>query len=586
MGNIRYINDWLNKLDGDLSKLSLENKKQICYGYENSVNKPDIFQPVGEILILEKNVSLYVYKVLYNPAFQGTSRPVVIPIVPDVNVPADSAFTFTLKFIQLCKQALDFEFSPTRYNGRPFSSLDNISFEVNGGLNSEHYFTFLKDNEDHWVVSYQGTTKPDFEEFKFTINSGSDATFIIPTNFQQGTESQAYSYEWILNWGDGSEELVSGTGDTTGVGISHTYASANEDYQITIKPQILRNGWLKAFRFGYINSFNTGSGAPANRLKMRTLDTPLTSKMVSDNGYLGGDNDICSFMFHSCQQLTMGPYFNLPSSLKAVGNLAFQHMFSYCSALTMNDIFTFPYDIESAGTYFCAATFHSTTSLTMNDRCNLPSALRTTGLGFAREMFRNSGLAVIGDNFTMPQLLTDASETDFGAMMFALCPNLSVMGKRFNMPQRLTIAGNNWCKEMFHSDNLLTMNDVFTLPQALTSVGDSFCYNLFVYCNANNIGANFKLPQNLTSAGSGFMTYAFSQNALSTGGAIQMFGDLVLDASYVNLSQTYMYMFQNSGLSEAVSAIPQIAALTPSARKYTFQGTSVSDLDALPTNWK
>jgi hypothetical protein len=124
------------------------------------------------------------------------------------------------------------------------------------------------------------------ECFAFHIDTrtttSTDTTFFVPTSGYVGGASN-HSYDWIVDWGDGTSETQSGTSDISGVnsdGIAHDYASTGNvagEYQITIRPNNTANaGWLNAF--GY-STDSDGANANANKYKFHSIDTPFTNLM-------------------------------------------------------------------------------------------------------------------------------------------------------------------------------------------------------------------------------------------------------------------------------------------------------------------
>ena len=140
--------------------------------------------------------------------------------------------------------------------------------------------------------------RPSSEYFKFTIDtrqtntgtSGTDKTFSIPT-------SNAFSYNWEIDWGDGSTNTVTGTGATSSAGITKTYAVADQ-YQITIRPAGSLNSWFRAF--GFWNNTN-GANAQTNKNKVFSLSKPLTVAMFANVGATVVGGGVCSYMFYGCK---------------------------------------------------------------------------------------------------------------------------------------------------------------------------------------------------------------------------------------------------------------------------------------------
>jgi hypothetical protein len=114
--------------------------------------------------------------------------------------------------------------------------------------------------------------------------SGADTDFIIPTSSQLNYAN--HSYNWIIDWGDGVTQPISdisgyASGQAGYSGISHTYP-APERYQITIRPNgSATNGWFNAF--GFAADGTTGANQSTNKLKVYSLDTPLSNLMRTQN---------------------------------------------------------------------------------------------------------------------------------------------------------------------------------------------------------------------------------------------------------------------------------------------------------------
>jgi hypothetical protein len=110
--------------------------------------------------------------------------------------------------------------------------------------------------------------------------SGTARIFAIPTSGYVGGASN-HAYDWVIDWGDGSApEEVSGTSAEGSAGISHTYAAAGE-YQISIEPNDDASmGWMDAF--GFLNNIY-GANVQANKNMFKSIDSPLTNKMRSEN---------------------------------------------------------------------------------------------------------------------------------------------------------------------------------------------------------------------------------------------------------------------------------------------------------------
>ena len=291
----------------------------------------------------------------------------------------------------------------------------------------------------------KGEEKPQepTESFKFTVNSGEDSSFILPL---AGNEVRTYAsdYDLLVDWGDESEpEVVQGT-SSANHGVSHTYANANQNYQITIQPNGDTDGWGVAFGFGFGSE---GCNVQTNKDKIISLDSPLTKSMVSKNGELDG---ICYHMFEGCTNLTMGASFNLPQNITSVGSNFARYMFEGCTNLTMGASFNLPQGITSVGIMFCQNMFNGCTNLTMNEVFQLPQGIISAVNYFCQGMFNG-------------------------------CSKLT-MNSVFNLPQGITSVRNYVCQNMFNGCSNLTMNEVFQLPQGITYAGNSFCNAMFNGC--------------------------------------------------------------------------------------------------------
>jgi hypothetical protein len=142
------------------------------------------------------------------------------------------------------KEGVDFKFQASGTNAAGRKDLDKILSKqsVGGGAGDKLV----------WVRSSEPDTGNEF--FKFTIDTrqtdtglnGTDKTFIIPTG-KSGT------YNWWIDWGDGSTQTITGSGATNSAGISKSYTTAGQ-YQITIRPAGSLPYWFRAFGFSPVSS--------------------------------------------------------------------------------------------------------------------------------------------------------------------------------------------------------------------------------------------------------------------------------------------------------------------------------------------
>ena len=421
----------------------------------------------------------------------------------------------------------------------PFSKcIDNklLCYYMNMGSND--YLTHLGLPLLETIWNKPEDVQSNFENteiFKFTINSGSDNSFIIPTSGRSAALNDNNHYNWNIDWGDGTIENYTGQSDNwdgTCTGISHTYPQANTNYQITIKPNTTQSGWLQCF--GFYGPGGTNSSSATNKQKMLTLDSPLTKNAIANKTYTVG---ICMYMFIECSNLNMGPEFNLPFDLLTVAGNCFQGMFIYCSSLTMNDIFTLPKLLTSPGPYFAQEMFGGCTSLTMNDGFNINHITTLNYDGMFAYMFTNCTSLDLNDTFhinlnsSIKEYGNDFFSNTFNGctsltkinddigtifldkignnvfyMSFANCTNLTGdISIRFNCDT----IGNNCLYGTFYECPNITSLEV---DCGGDSIGDN-CLYAFNYNGTNLKTANIDLTVNRTdtpTVGNGFAQQAFS----------------------------------------------------------------------------
>jgi len=123
------------------------------------------------------------------------------------------------------------------------------------------------------------------ECFSFTVDTrftntgattGTATTFAIPTSgYFNGVTSHAY--DWVIDWGDGTSEIQTGSSSTYSAGIAHTYSAAGP-YQISIRPNGAASaGWFDAF--GFLSNGDSGASAASNRYMFYSINTPFTNLM-------------------------------------------------------------------------------------------------------------------------------------------------------------------------------------------------------------------------------------------------------------------------------------------------------------------
>ncbi|MCL2869791.1 hypothetical protein FWF48_03220, partial [Candidatus Saccharibacteria bacterium] len=170
------------------------------------------------------------------------------------------------------------------------------------------------------------------ECFAFTINTKLDAqggltntglTFAIPTNDHGGGGKP---YNWLVNWGDGNIEPVSGTSSSSGVSaVAHTYASAGQ-YQITIQPNgTPQIGWFDAFG-AFITNLTNNPSSVIYQSMFLSIDTMLTNLMRTN-----GVDARFSFMFYGMYN-AIGIPANLFTNVSTAGDVNLGMMFDYTFA--------------------------------------------------------------------------------------------------------------------------------------------------------------------------------------------------------------------------------------------------------------
>jgi hypothetical protein len=209
-----------------------------------------------------------------------------------------------------------------------------------------------------------------------------------------------YSYDWLIDWGDGTTQRATGTG-ASGRVINHTY-SARDTYTITITPAGSKDAWLKAFGSGSYTAI-------ANALKITSCTAVLTPLMVA-----------------SAAEIAAG----------TVGAYSFNGWFRDCAYLTsLSCSFSKEWEqITTVGAYFCMNLCYGCTRLTE-----------------------------LSTGFTMPQKITVAGDR-FLSSAFHGCTLLSSMSDGFNLPQGITSAGEYFCANLFYLCPNLIVNSEFRFP--------------------------------------------------------------------------------------------------------------------------
>jgi type II secretory pathway pseudopilin PulG len=255
---------------------------------------------------------------------------------------------------------------------------------------------------------------PSTEEFKFTINSGADAKFMIPFYSPGQFVGGPIQIQWLDGgeWEDGtSEGGVRGSFIQSPAGIYQP----NTNYTITIRPKSAANeeSWLGDFGFGNHSAI---AHEAANKAKVISIDSAITPKMKRTSAQIDGTEAApygeWNGTFMGCENLvSTGSGFVGWDAITKTGSMFASAMFQDCTSLASIDGFNLPQNINEAGFQFAAMMFRGCANLTaMGDDFNLPqnvtSTVSVTGLrgNFAAQMFSDCEKLVIGAKFKFPQL--------------------------------------------------------------------------------------------------------------------------------------------------------------------------------------
>lgn len=277
------------------------------------------------------------------------------------------------------------------------------------------------------------------EEFKFTINTGADRRFIIPTN---AIASTAKAASWKIEWGDGSSETRTATPARDSNGIAHTYDSVG-NYTISITPGgPVADGWFLPFGF---NSGSLGACIQSNKDKLTQLDSsiPIRGMKLPAN-----TQNFLAELFWGCSKLAvLGIEFTMPDAAKAQANTCFGTFYG-CSSLK---------ELPLAFT--------------------LPALPNSTNNAFV-SMFQDcSSLEGLPPNFTLPTPSKD-TRTGWYTDMFNGCVKLKSLNAKFNIPATRKEFLSGLCVRMFKGcADLVTLSPIFRIPaidKDMKPTGDIF----------------------------------------------------------------------------------------------------------------
>jgi hypothetical protein len=273
---------------------------------------------------------------------------------------------------------------------------------------------------------------PTTEAFSITVQD--NGSFDLPTKGVNGSKTTFQSYNWKIDWGDGTTQNVAGTGSGDGV-IPHVYTDSINTHTIIIRPNgKATQGWLNAYgnhpsyqsnsdrKIISINSQITGlmrtmapwafygmftncsglTSIPENLLPAATLADSCYERMFYSSGLTSIPEkllpattlaDYCYLdMFSYCIKLTSLPEKLLPATTLAIS--CYQNMFYGCAGLT-----TLPEKLLPVTTlvrHCYANMFYASTGLTSIPEKLLPA---TTLADYCySDMFRITGLTSIPAN--------------------------------------------------------------------------------------------------------------------------------------------------------------------------------------------
>jgi hypothetical protein len=296
--------------------------------------------------------------------------------------------------------------------------------------------------------------------FEFLVADA--GSFGIPVSGVNGGTSTYQSYNWKIDWGDGSTESASGTGSNNKT-ISHTYSDGVGSHIITIKPKGTETqGWFNAFGSSFFQS-------TSNLTKIKQLYSPITSLMRTMNSYAYHS------MFYKCTGLTSLPENLLPATTLA--EYCCYYMFYGCTGLTTLPSGLLPATTLANDCYYYM--FSSCIGLTSLPENLLPA---TTLASYCyQNMFYNcTGLISIPDGLLPATTLADYCYTQ----MFHNCTELTALPSGL-LPATTLDSGCYY--EMFCNCSKLTTLPNNLLP-ATTLVGYCYAY-MFYGCNKlSNIG--------------------------------------------------------------------------------------------------
>ena len=418
---------------------------------------------------------------------------------------------------------------------------------------------------------------PPQERFRFTIDtrmtdtidtdpthySGTATVFSIPTNSCLGSNSNdwcydypEHPYDWLIDWGDGTpEQHAIGTSAIDSNGITHDYATTggSGEYQITIKSNgPAYNGWMNAF--GWNDSEYVGAGTMNNRLMLKSLDSSFTDLMRSKNATWR-----FAMMFVDARNATTIP----PNLFRRVDTTGVTDL----SGLFVETFFRFARN-STTGT-IPAGLFNSIDTSSATD---LSFMFYSTFNNFAQ----NSTTATIPSGLFSS--IDTSSATDLSRMFSGTFYNFAQNSTTATIPSGLfsfidTSSAIN-LSHMFSGtfNNFAQNSTTATIPAGLFSTIDTSSATNLAYMFDSTF-ASFAQNSTVTTDINDIWGSANFSGKVTSSNASSVFG------------QTFNSMPSLTGSAQTFIT-NKLNSVNPSSRAYTFQGTGVTDLGSLHTNWK
>jgi hypothetical protein len=241
-------------------------------------------------------------------------------------------------------------------------------------------------------------------EFAFLVKD--IGSFGVPVSGVNEGTTTYQTYNWKIDWGDGSTQTASGTGNYNTT-ITHNYTDGKGYHNVIIKPNgTATQGWFNAFGS---SEYQTVS----NIKKIIKIYSPITSIMRTMNAYSHYS------MFRRCTGLISIPSNLLPAT--TIANHCYESMFRGCTGLTSLPANLLP--STTIANYCYGSMFSGCTGLTSLPANLLPVMNLATNCYY--NMFRGcTGLTSLPDNLLPATTLQNNCYSN----MFYDCTGLTNIG--------------------------------------------------------------------------------------------------------------------------------------------------------------